>query len=68
MDIVLEDDIGRNMFVGFKLPNQIFEATGIVRYRDIVINKIILPDNFSINLMYNMSSASCCRQLSNSSN
>ena len=28
MDIVLEEDQGKNLFVGFKLPNQIFEATG----------------------------------------
>ena len=28
MDIVLEEDLGKNVFVGFKLPNQIFEATG----------------------------------------
>lgn len=28
MDIVMKEDAGKNMFVGFKLPNQIFEATG----------------------------------------
>ena len=28
MDIVLEEEPGRNVFVGFRLPNQILEATG----------------------------------------
>ncbi|KAL5264612.1 hypothetical protein ACHWQZ_G005633 [Mnemiopsis leidyi] len=32
MDIVLEEDQGKNLFVGFKLPNQIFEATGSVAH------------------------------------
>ncbi|XP_063675523.1 sperm-associated antigen 17-like isoform X5 [Bolinopsis microptera] len=32
MDIVMKEDAAKNMFVGFKLPNQIFEATGNVAH------------------------------------